>query len=113
MSKIKELSTILRASNIKPDCESSIEKHNATRPLIYIYSDFGGGTLQPLSDIQTAYELAALGWKTTLHSTIHINDSAPPLNPKAAGQHLAATFPYKTDSKTPFIQKIVVHVIDP
>src|SRR5580704_6164861 len=48
--------------------QAAIEKINLQRPKIYIYTDFGGGTVsgKPLIDLQTSGEIASAGWKTTL-----------------------------------------------
>lgn len=106
IQSIQELNQLLLSN-------SKIKANNKLRPRIYIYSDFGGGSDTPLSDEQTVYELASLGWKTAAHSHIYVNDSAPPLNPSGAGAQLAATFPYQEERNCSDIHTIVVHVIDP
>lgn len=83
---------------------------------IYVFTDFGGGNdgqKQPITDWQTAIELAGEGGKLTNHSQIFIYDGAPPLDPAKAGAKLAAAFPYLGDHPKEKIKRIVVHVIDP
>jgi S-adenosylmethionine hydrolase len=85
-------------------------------PDIYVFTDFGGGKNrpnQPITDWQTAIELAGEGQKLTHHSQIYIHDGAPPLNPAKAGTQLAAAFPYLGAHSKAKIKRIVVHVIDP
>jgi S-adenosylmethionine hydrolase len=87
-----------------------------SEPDIYVFTDFGGGRNhfnQPVTDWQTAIELASEGWKLTNHPQIFINDSASPLNPVKAGAQLAAAFPYLGDHSKEKIKRIVIHVIDP
>lgn len=93
--------------------QSAIEKINQHRPKIYIYTDFGGGKNagKALADLQTSGEIASAAWKETLQQELYINDSAAPLAPERAAQHLAATFPY--EAKKRGIHTIVVHVVDP
>lgn len=80
---------------------------------IYVFSDFGGGSHHlPISDWQTAIELASEGSKLTNHRQIFVNDSATPLNPARAGTDLAASFPY-LGAHSEEIKRIVIHVIDP
>jgi len=83
---------------------------------IYVFTDFGGGSNrqnQPVTDWQTAIELAGEGWKLTHHPQIFINDGAAPLDPVKAGAQLAAAFPYLGDHSQEKIKRIVIHVIDP
>lgn len=85
-------------------------------PDIYVYTDFGGGSNhqnQPVTDWQTAIELAGEGWKLTNHPQIFINDGAAPLDPGKAGVQLAAAFPYLGAHSHGKIKRIVIHVIDP
>lgn len=83
-------------------------------PDIYVFTDFGGGKHEkPISDWQTAIELAGEGGKLTHHPEIFINDGASPLDPIKAGKQLAQAFPYLGAHSTEKIQRIVIHVIDP
>lgn len=85
-------------------------------PDIYVFTDFGGGSTQqnqPVTDWQTAIELASEGWKLTNHPHIFINDGAAPLDPVKAGAQLAAAFPYLGAHSQEKIKRIVIHVIDP
>ncbi len=93
--------------------QTAIEKINQHRPKIYIYTDFGGGKNagKALADLQTSGELASAAWKETLQQELYINDSAKPLSPERAAQHLAATFPYEAKQRK--AHTIVVHVVDP
>lgn len=100
--------------------QDAVEKINAGRPAIYLYTDFGGGQNQEAlcSDGQTAGEIASAGWKGSLQKSLFINDSARPLDPKEAAYRLAKAFPYNSllpfhsEEKSKF-HTIVVHVIDP
>lgn len=85
-------------------------------PDIYVFTDFGGGNNQqnqPVTDWQTAIELASEGWKLTNHPQIFINDGAAPLDPVKAGAQLASAFPYLGAHSQEKIKRIVIHVIDP
>jgi S-adenosylmethionine hydrolase len=83
---------------------------------IYIFTDFAAGSHNqnhPVSDWQTAIELAAEGWNLTRHPHIFINDGAAPLDPAKAGEQLATAFPFLGVHSPNKCKQIVVHVIDP
>lgn len=88
----------------------------SAEPDIYLFTDFGGGNNhqnQPVTDWQTAIEIASEGWKLTNHPQIFINDGASPLDPVKAGAQLAAAFPYLGAHSQEKFKRIVIHVIDP